>query len=260
MELLRLDGIGAAPWEGRRLLQDIHFSLAAGEVLSVLGPNGAGKTSLLNLLCGAISPDRGSYHFLGRPFNEWDTASRARSQAVLPQQSALNFPFSVEEVVRLGRIPHASGAQQDQKIVERCLEASDTLALRQRLYTQLSGGEKQRVQLARVLAQIWRAEDAPGRLLLLDEPTSALDLAHQRLVLQQVRELAADGCGVLMILHDFNLAARYSDRCLLLAQGHQRALGSPREVLTPDLLGEVFEAPVDVLPHPEDGLPVVLPR
>ena len=166
----------------------------------------------------------------------------------------------MEEVIRLGRTPHATGAQQDHQIVERCLEASDTLALRRRLYTQLSGGEKQRVQLARVLAQIWRAEDAPGRLLLLDEPTSALDLAHQRLVLKQVRELAADGCGVFMILHDLNLAARYSDRCLLLAQGNQRALGSPQDVLTPNLLGEVFEAPVDVMPHPEDGLPVVLPR
>ncbi len=260
MELLRLQQVGASPWQGRRLLQDIDFSLGAGEILSILGPNGAGKSSLLNLLCGAILPDQGLYQFLGRPFADWGTDERARSQAVLPQQSALNFPFTVAEVVRLGRTPHSSGAREDEVIARQCMQATDTLALRRQLYTQLSGGEKQRVQLARVLAQIWRAEDAPARLLLLDEPTSALDLAHQRLVLQQVRQLAAAGCSVVMILHDFNLAARYSDRCLLLSGGRQQALGTPAEVLTSRVLQQVFEAPVDVMPHPRDGLPVVLPQ
>ncbi len=123
MELLRLEQLGASPWDGQPLLRDIEFSLEAGEVLAVLGPNGAGKSSLLNLLCGAIAPDSGRYEFLGRDFREWDTAARARSQAVLPQQSALNFPFTVEEVVRLGRTPHASGSECDRRVVEQCLLA-----------------------------------------------------------------------------------------------------------------------------------------
>jgi iron complex transport system ATP-binding protein len=259
MALLELSGVCAAPWGAAEVLRDIDFRLERGEVLALLGPNGAGKSTLLHLLCGAIAASRGEYRFGGLPFAGIGMAQRARSQAILPQHSALNFPFTVAEVVLLGRTPHASGARADRDIVATCLEATDTLALRDRLYTQLSGGERQRVQLARVMAQIWRGEDAPERLLLLDEPTAALDLAHQKLAMQGVRGLAETGCGVVMILHDFNLAARYADRCLVLAQGSQSVWGAPREVLTPDLFQCVFGVAAEVMPHPADGSPVVLP-
>jgi iron complex transport system ATP-binding protein len=254
---VELDSLHAAPW-GQPLLADIDFSLEHGQVLGILGPNGAGKTSLLNLLCGAVQPSQGTLRLNNRPLSEWSLARRARSIAVLPQQSNLSFPYTVREVVALGRTPHASGAAADAQVVDEVLEATDTSHLRHRLYTQLSGGEKQRVQLARVFAQVWREQDADGRLLLLDEPTSALDLSHQQLVMETVQQMAAGGCTAVVIAHDFNLAARYTQRCLVLDQGVQRACGSPVEVLCPTLFRDVFGVEAEVMAHPADGRPVVV--
>lgn len=255
--VISLTSVCAAPW-GDELLSEIDFSLERGQVMSILGPNGAGKTSLLNLLCGSVPPTRGSFTLSGRPLLDWPIRERARAQAVLPQQSSLNFPYTVEEVVLLGRTPHASGAAADKLILDETLQATDTQALRHRLYTQLSGGEKQRVQLARVFAQLWRAQDSEARLLLLDEPTSALDLSHQKLIMQSIRELAEQGCAVIMVLHDFNLAARHTDLCLILHRGRQWGLGSPSQVLTPAMFREVFDVQVTVTDHPAGQGPLVI--
>jgi iron complex transport system ATP-binding protein len=247
----------AAPW-GTDLLSDIEFELERGQVLGILGPNGAGKTSLLNVLCGATPLTRGELRLAGRPLADWPIALRARAQAVLPQQSPLNFPYTVEEVVLLGRTPHASGAAVDSDILDAVLIATDTTELRQRIYTQLSGGEKQRVQLARVFAQVWREEDSEARVLLLDEPTSALDLSHQKLVMESAGKMANQGCAVAMILHDFNLAARYTDLCLVLDRGRQFTLGSPGEVLTREMFLEVFGVDVHIAEHPDTAVPLVI--
>lgn len=247
----------AAPW-GDALLSDIDLGLENGQVLAIMGPNGAGKSSLLNLLCGSIPLTGGELWLGGRPLADWPIRERARTQAVLPQQSSLNFPYTVEEVVLLGRTPHASGAAADAQILEQTLAATDTAALRQRIYTQLSGGEKQRVQLARVFAQLWRAQDSEARLLLLDEPTSALDLSHQELIMKSVGKLAGQGCAVAMVLHDFNLAARHTDLCLILDKGRQWTLGSPGQVLTRQMFREVFEVDVTVTEHPAGGIPLVI--
>ena len=257
MSLLSLDAVCVSPW-GSELLANISFELQAGQVLGLLGPNGAGKTTLLNLLCGAVSPSAGSLRLGDRPMADWSVRERARAQAVLPQQSTLNFPYSVEEVILLGRTPHASGASCDREVLDATLEATDTVELRHRLYTQLSGGEKQRVQLARVFAQLWRAQDSDVRLLLLDEPTSALDLSHQQLIMTSVRTLAEQGCAVVMVLHDFNLAARYTDRCLVLDQGGQRGPGTPAEVFTPDMFRGVFDVEVTIGRHPDADIPLVI--
>jgi iron complex transport system ATP-binding protein len=257
MAILSLDLVAAAPW-GEELLQDINLELDAGQVLAILGPNGAGKTSLLNLLCGAVTPTRGDYRFGGRPMADWPISQRACSQAVLPQHSSLNFPYTVEEVILLGRTPHASGATCDRLILDEVLAATDTLYLRDRLYTQLSGGEKQRVQLGRAFAQVWRAADSDLRLLMLDEPTAALDLSHQVLILDQLRSMARQGCAVVMVVHDFNLAARYADLCLVLHNGHQRALGAPSEIFTPALFEDVFSVPVTISRHPTVDVPLVI--
>ena len=255
--LLSLNSAYAAPW-GQDLLHDINLQLGPGQILGVLGPNGAGKTSLLNLLCGATSLSRGEYLFGDRPMHEWPILQRARAQAVLPQHSSLNFPYTVEEVVLLGRTPHDSGRAIDAQVVDAVLDATDTRSLRARLYTQLSGGEKQRVQLARVFAQVWRAQDATQRLLLLDEPTSALDLSHQKLIMHSVRTLADQGCAVVIIVHDFNLAARYTDLCLVLQDGRQRALGTPTQIFTPEMFREVFAVDVTVSKHPKVDIPLVI--
>ena len=257
MDLLQVNAVSAAPY-GAPLLQDIDFQLPAGQVLGLIGPNGAGKSTLLHAIAGGISLDTGSIHLQGRPLSAWPQLERARSLAMQVQHSALNFPFTVEEVVLLGRIPHASGASCDLQIVQEVLAATDTLSLCHRPYTQLSGGEKQRVQLARCVAQVWRNEDAPARLLLLDEPNSALDLAHQRMVLDLVARLAGDGCAVILATHDFNLLSSHADHLLVLQRGRQHSFGPPPEVITTQMFTQVFDVDVLVQNHPTSGRPLVI--
>lgn len=240
------------------VLSDVSLDLLPGQVLGVLGPNGAGKSSLLAGLGGELRPAAGRVLLDHRPLADWPGPARARRLAVLPQSSSLEFAFRVEEVVGLGRLPHASGRAQDLEIIAAALEAADAGHLRGRSYLTLSGGERQRVHLARVLAQLW-----PGgseQVLLLDEPTSMLDPLHQHSILQAVRGCAERGTAVLVILHDLNLAARYCDRLLLLADGRLQALGSPQEVLRAELLKTVFGLEVLIQRHPERGHPLVVAR
>ena len=256
VSVLRLDHVCASPW-GDPLLEDINLYLEAGTILALAGPNGAGKSSLLQLIAGDIQPDSGQFSLGGRGFGDWTARERARRLAFLPQMSLLNFPYTVEEVVMLGRTPHSSGLHKDREIVEQALWFTDTLSLRQRLYTRLSGGEKQRTQLARVFAQIFDRGSLSGRLLLLDEPTAALDLAHQQQVLLAVRQLARDGCAIILVIHDLNLAASIADRVLVLDQGRQVAQGTPDEVLTTGLFRNVFGVEVDISRHPRGNHPVI---
>lgn len=243
---------------GKQVLRDITLQLQPGQILGVLGPNGAGKSSLLGALCGELTPGDGRVQLDGRALNDWAGQARARCLAVLPQASSLGFAFSVEEVVGLGRLPHASGRQRDREIVAAALAAADAQHLVERSYLALSGGERQRVHLARVLAQLWPGE--AGTTLLLDEPTSALDPLHQHTTLQAVRDFADRGAAVLVILHDLNLAARYCDQILLLEQGRCHALDTPQQVLTPMALRAVFGIDVLVQPHPERGHPLIIIR
>ncbi|QIB66724.1 heme ABC transporter ATP-binding protein [Kineobactrum salinum] len=257
MTLLKLDSVAAAPW-GKPVLAALDLQLVAGQVTALIGPNGAGKSSLLRLIAGDFSPSHGSISFAGKPLSQWPRLELARRLAFLPQLSLLNFPYTVEEVVLLGRTPHATGLRIDRQIAHQALAATDALALRDRLYTQLSGGERQRVQLARVLAQIWDQHSMHGKLLLLDEPTAALDLAHQQQLVRAIGELAGRGCAVLLVVHDVNLAASVADQLIVLGQGLQVAAGSPRAVLTPQLFRELFQAEVLVQEHPNGRQPLVI--
>ncbi|CAD5106939.1 heme ABC transporter ATP-binding protein [Zestomonas carbonaria] len=240
------------------VLSDVQLDLLPGEVLGVLGPNGAGKSTLLSALCGELSPSAGAVYLEERPLSDWNGPERAQRLAVLPQSSTLNFGFRVEEVVGMGRLPHASGRQRDREIIGEALAAADAGHLAGRSYLELSGGERQRVHLARVLAQLWPG--AEGQSLLLDEPTSMLDPLHQHTTLQAARDFAGRGVAVLVILHDLNLAARYCDRILLLDQGRPHALGTPVEVLRAEPLQEVFGLEVLVQQHPERGHPLIVAR
>ncbi|KRW59258.1 hemin ABC transporter ATP-binding protein [Pseudomonas sp. TTU2014-080ASC] len=240
------------------VLADINLALRPGEVLGVLGPNGAGKSTLLGALCGELKPSHGQVLLDHRPVNDWVGAERAKCLAVLPQTSTLNFAFRVEEVVGMGRLPHASGQAQDAEIIRHALEAADILHLLGRSYLALSGGERQRVHLARVLAQLWPA--GTEQVLLLDEPTSMLDPLHQHTTLQATRAFVANGASALVILHDLNLAARYCDRLLLLHNGRPHALGRPQEVLTVASLQDLFGLEVLVQQHPERGHPLIVAR
>ena len=242
----------------KRVLTGIDLALQAGEMLGVLGPNGAGKSTLLDALSGELKPSEGRITLDDRPLSEWTGPERAQRLAILPQTSTLNFAFRVEDVVGMGRLPHATGRVRDEQIIGEALGAADAAHLAGRNYLELSGGERQRVHLARVLAQLWPG--ASGQTLLLDEPTSMLDPLHQHITLQAARNIAANGVAVLVILHDLNLAARYCDRLLLLHNGGAHALGTPDEVLQAEPLRAVFDLEVLVQRHPERGHPLIIAR
>jgi iron complex transport system ATP-binding protein len=234
-------------------LHDVSATVAAGEVLAICGPNGAGKSTLLSLLSGERLPDAGDVLLDEVPMRRMEALARARRIGVLPQASSLSFPFRVAEVVALGRLPLGGAGAP---VVWHSMAQAGVSHLAERLYPTLSGGEQQRVQLARVLAQTDTA--GPATALLLDEPTSSLDPAQQHHVLGVARERARHGSAVAVVLHDLNLAARYADRILLLAGGSVQALGTPREVLTRAILGACFGIEAQVLPHPVHGCPLVV--
>ena len=237
------------------LLEEIDLRVNAGEVLAIIGPNGAGKTSLIRVLTGDLPPAGGQ--LLGN-ITQLNPQQRARSLAVLPQQTVLNFPFTAEEVVHLGRMPHATGARVDAAVVQAALAEMDISYLRRRIYTRLSSGEKQRVQLARVMAQVWRQQDTQQRILILDEPTAALDIAHQQRLMQALRRFADKGAAVVMIVHDFNIASRYADQILALCRGRIAMQGPPARVISETSMRQLFAVETTVIKHPGSGCPVVL--
>ena len=231
---------------GRALLHDFSLSLAPGRLHVLLGSNGAGKSSLLRVLSGEWSANSGQVHLRGRPLSELSPQKQAQQRAVLPQQDTLSFGFTVAELVALGRLaaPEQSPASTLQ-IVHAALQAAQVAHLAERRYTELSGGERRRAQLARVLAQVW---DQPNAVLLLDEPTHSLDLAHQHGVMALLSNLAAKGFAVLASLHELNLAAAYADDVTLLREGRLLASGDTSAVLHPTALKAVYGDQLRFLP------------
>lgn len=245
----------------KKLLDAVSLEMRAGEVLVVVGANGAGKSTLRKVLCGDLTPTSGEVLMNGKSLDDWTLPERAKARAVLPQDSSLNFPFTVLEVVLMGRAPHAKGAEnaKDFAIARAALEKVDALDLETRIYPTLSGGERQRVHLARILAQIWEPTENP-RYLLLDEPTSNLDLTHQHATLKIARQFAGEAVAVLIILHDLNLAAQYADRILMLKNGRIVACDTPEKVLTPETIHETFAVKVSIIKHPHFDCPLIVWR
>jgi iron complex transport system ATP-binding protein len=241
---------------GKHLLKTICMSLQAGELVAAIGPNGAGKSTLMKALSGEVAASSGIVTLDSTPIAQYPLSELACVLAVLPQQSDLHFPFSVSQVIGFGRIPHQSGRQNDRLIVEEIMALLQITELADRDYTTLSGGEKQRVQFARILSQNEGALD--GAFLFLDEPTSSLDLSHQRTVLNIARQKSRQGQGVFLVLHDMNLAARYADRILLMKAGTIVKQGSPVDVLTEASLSELFEVNIKVMEHPQGQYPLII--
>lgn len=243
----------AVDLDGRTILEGVSIDVVPGELLVLVGPNGAGKSTLLGVLSGERAPSRGSVTLDGRELRGIRHAELARLRSVLTQENTVSFPFLVSEVVAMGRSPWARTVEgrDDITAVAAAMAAADITHLAGRRYTQLSGGEKARVSLARVLAQ-----QTP--VLFLDEPTASLDLRHQEDVMRVGRRMADDGRAVVVVLHDLSLASAYADRLALVSGGRLEALGSPSEVLTEERVERVYGLPVTL--HEVAGRPVVVPR
>lgn len=238
---------------GRAVVQDVDLEVPTGQLLALVGPNGAGKSTLLAALSGERQPSSGRVLVGDRPVHEFASLELARVRSMLTQDNAVSFPFLVSEVVEMGRSPWARTPEResDAAAIDQATTRTDIAHLMERRFTELSGGEKARVSLARVLAQ-----DTP--IVLLDEPTAALDLRHQEDVLRIARGLAEEGRTVVVVLHDLSLAGAYADRVALMEDGRIRALGTPVEVLTEQLVEEVYAVDVEVLVR--DGRPLIIPR
>ncbi|MBT1018403.1 heme ABC transporter ATP-binding protein [Canibacter sp. lx-72] len=239
---------------GKTLLKDITIDLRAGEVLALLGPNGAGKSTLLSALAGEYEPDGGNVSMLGTPLRSWNLREMSRQRSVMLQEHQLSFPFTTIEVVEMGRAPWqgTTANTNDEVIIRDSMQLAEVQHLAERRVPSLSGGERARVSFARTLA-------TRTGVVMLDEPTAALDLKHQEALLQTVSDLAAHGMAVLVVLHDLNLAAYYATRIALLRDGLLWAVGEPQQVLTSDIISKVYNTPVEVVPNPVTGEPLVLP-
>jgi iron complex transport system ATP-binding protein len=248
---------------GRKpIVSDVEFEARAKEITAIVGPNGSGKTTLMRAISGDL-PYGGSIRINGSEVSALKPWQAATMRAVLPQATALSFPFTVREIVRLGLVGGRSGVLpgEDARLPDRALARVDLEGFAGRFYQELSGGEQQRVQLARVLCQVWAPvlEGTP-RFLLLDEPVSSLDIRHQLIIMNIARDFARRGGGVVAILHDLNLTAMYADRVHVMHRGRLAAAGTPAEVLTDVIIEKVFECRLKVGAPPVDGTPYVLPH
>lgn len=240
----------------RPVMEDVSLTLRQGEMLGVIGPNGSGKSTLLRLLSGVLRPEAGAIRVQGRPLAEYSSQGRARAIAVVPQETAVEFPFSVMEVVLMGRSPHLGGfafeGDGDLRVARAAMARTGVLELASRSIHELSGGERQRVIVARALAQ-----GAP--ILLLDEPGAFLDIRHEVEIYDLLQDLRREGKSVLTVLHDLNLAALYCDRVALLKAGRLVRVGPPSEVITYATVREVYETEVYVDVNDITGAVNVLP-
>lgn len=242
----------------KTILNEVSTHFNAGELTVILGPNGTGKSSLLKVITGELASENrnATINYFDQDATKWQPEHIAKHLGVLPQSSNLTFNFKVEDVVLLGGIALSASTTEIKEIAAANMQLTEVSSLVGRLYPTLSGGEKQRVHLARVLTQL--AQSGDKKILLLDEPTAALDLLYQHNTLCLAQKLAKAGAAVVIVMHDLNLAAQYADRLLMLNQGRIVADGTPWQVLTEENIAAVYQWQVTIIAHPQNGYPLVL--
>lgn len=244
------------------ILHGLDFTAGAGEITAIIGPNGSGKTTLMKALIGE-NPYSGHVTINGVDIATLQPWQFATKRAVLPQATNLSFPFTVREIVRLGLTTGISGDADGrlEELPDLALEQVDLSGFAGRFYGELSGGEQQRVQLARVLCQVWEPVlDGEPRWLFLDEPVSSLDIQHQLLIMRLARKYAENGGGVIAVMHDLNLTAMFADNVHIISHGNIAANGTPKKVLSTKILSDVFGCNLQVSAKPPKGVVFVLPQ
>jgi iron complex transport system ATP-binding protein len=236
----------------KKILNDISASFEPGLLHVIVGPNGSGKSTFLKIFSGELKPLHGSVYYDSKDIFHIDKSALAKYRAVMSQLPELQFPLNVEEVVMMGRYPHFifKPSKKDISICDEVMEKLEAGIFTNRDYLTLSGGEKQRVQFARVLAQIWEAPVEGNRYLFLDEPVSSLDIHYQHQFLQIVQSLKKEKIILIAVLHDINLALQYADRIIFMKEGRIIRDGKAPDIITAELVKEVFDIPVDIIENP----------
>ncbi len=254
-ELLSVRDCSFRYGEGDFRLRRVRLDVRAGEVLGIIGPNGSGKSTLLRLMSGLLEADEGDVVLSGRPLRSFSRRMLARRIAFLPQEPQTAFGFSVRQVVAMGRFPYLAAfgflGEHDVDVVERAMQETETNRFGSRAFPTLSGGEKQRVLIASILAQEPSA-------MLLDEPTAALDIHHRSEILDLLRALARKEIAVVVVTHDLNAASQFCDRLILLCDGEVARAGAPAEVMDQELLSDVYGARVRVVENPVTRTPMAV--
>lgn len=233
--------------DAHAILDDVSLSFRPGEVTAIIGPNGAGKSTLLGVASGTIKPTRGHIRIGSSDLHRLSAKDAARRRAVMPQDVTVAFPFTVREVVAMGRTAWGTSAAANDEIVSETLDLTELRQFADREITTLSGGERQRVALARIIAQ--STPIGPESILLLDEPTAAMDISHAETTLRIMQGVAAQGAAVGIVVHDLDAAASYADTIVVMSQGRIEAVGTSAEVCTPELLSAVYRTPINAFTH-----------
>jgi iron complex transport system ATP-binding protein len=241
------------------ILRDINVALKPGAFTAIVGPNGAGKSTLLKVMAHEHQSYQGEVIINGKPVRKYKAKELSRVRAVLPQASSIHFSFTVEQIVMLGRYGHPAAKKENDQILEEILSLTGLESFRERNYLTLSGGEKQRVQLARVLAQVWQETVYP-RYILLDEPTSSMDIAQQQSIFTLAKKVCERNIGVMAIVHDLNQAILFADDLYFLRNGKTIAFGDAREVFTKSNIEETFCCRVNVYHDPCNNCPYIIPE
>lgn len=244
----------------KSILNGISAIFYPGEFNMILGPNGSGKSTFLKIFSGEINKYNGSVFYGEEKITSLKKEALAKQRAVMSQQPELSFPLMVEEVVMMGRYPHFTfnPNKKDETICNQVMERMNLILFKERNYLTLSGGEKQRVQYARVLAQIWEKPTEGYRYLFLDEPLTSLDINYQQEFLQIAREFTNDGTILIAVMHDINLAIQYADKLFFLKEGKLVSHGSPKDILDQELIKQVFNVEASIINNPITNNPLVI--